>query len=63
MVNIIDPLGTGVLGLEEGEICNRDGCQGIMTYVKEGSCSCHINPPCSVCTDARLQCSECGEEA
>lgn len=50
------------VGREEGAICNRDGCQGIMEWEKNGSCSCHINPPCSVCTDAKLTCNECGEE-
>lgn len=27
----------------------------------EASCSCHINPPCSKCTDERMVCVECGE--
>jgi len=25
------------------------------------SCSCHISPPCSKCTDDRMVCPECGE--
>lgn len=47
-------------GISEDEVCNRDGCKGIMKREKEGSCSCHINPPCSACVDAHLVCSVCG---
>ena len=33
------------LGVCKGEICNRDGCQGIIKEVDDGQgCSCHINP-------------------
>lgn len=27
----------------------------------EESCSCHINPPCSVCVDEEWMCGKCGE--
>lgn len=48
------------LGYLKGEICNRNGCNGIIDeHEKEGSCSCHINPPCSTCTDASEYCPEC----
>lgn len=49
-------------GLSEGETCGREGCQGTMRRVDDGeSCSCHINPPCSHCTDASYECDTCGE--
>ena len=49
-------------GLVEGDICGREGCQGTMRRVDDSeSCSCHINPPCSHCTDASYECDECGE--
>lgn len=46
-------------GIEEGDTCGRDGCEGIMAYKRDGDCSCHINPPCSSCTGAKLHCPEC----
>ena len=46
----------------EGDICGFEGCQGILEYVRQTSCSCHINPPCSACTDAPLVCGICEEE-
>ena len=48
------------IGLIEDEKCNRDGCVGIMQRVDtDGCCSCHINPPCSYCTDAEFICDTC----
>jgi hypothetical protein len=48
------------IGYETGEICNRDGCNGIIAeHQKEGSCSCHINPPCGYCTTDAHYCPEC----
>lgn len=48
-------------GYEEGDICNRDGCQGIIEQESaDRSCYCHISPPCSVCVDDRHFCPECG---
>jgi hypothetical protein len=29
---------------------------------KVDDCYCHIATPCGLCTDAKLVCSECGEE-
>ncbi len=47
-------------GYEKGEMCNRDGCVGIIDErEKEGSCSCHISPPCSTCVDDRHYCPVC----
>lgn len=50
------------IGLEGGAVCNRDGCKGIMEYIRQGACSCHINPPCSACVEAPLMCPLCGAE-
>ena len=41
-----------MIGNEEGEMCNRDGCTGTMQYKIDG-CTCHINPPCSACVNVR----------
>lgn len=52
------------IGYEKGDICNRNGCIGIIDeHEKEGCCSCHINPPCSYCTEQSEYCLECGWEA
>jgi len=53
-------------GWEIGDICNREGCQGILDEDGDkymDSCSCHINPPCSRCTTNWAVCPECGWEA
>ena len=50
------------IGYEEGDLCNRDGCRGIMGYNPVENCSCHINPPCSHCVENPCVCLECGEE-
>src|SRR5687767_7761901 len=48
------------LGVLKGEKCNRNGCDGIIdSHQKEGSCSCHINPPCSYCTTDNNYCPKC----
>jgi len=55
-------------GSEEGYACTRtDGegniCKGLLEYYPdhpEMGCSCHINPPCSYCTDQHLECPKCG---
>ena len=48
-------------GVETGEICNRDGCKGIIDeHESDGGCSCHCgNPPCAHCVDDRHYCPEC----
>lgn len=51
------------LGYLEGEKCNRDGCAGIIKEREKRSCSCHINPPCSACTENRGYCEVCGWDA
>ncbi len=50
-------------GIEKGEVCNRDGCTGIIDeHEKEGGCSCHINPPCWYCVHDATFCPVCGYE-
>lgn len=46
-------------GDQEGEVCWRDGCQGIIACHPVENCSCHINPPCSACTDPKEYCPVC----
>lgn len=47
-------------GLIKGEVCNRNGCIGVIeASEKEGSCSCHITPPCSYCTTDNNYCPKC----
>lgn len=48
-------------GYLAGEICGRDGCEGIIVKGEsEYGCSCHMGaPPCSSCTTPREYCPEC----
>ena len=47
-------------GVVKGEICNRNGCAGIIDeHEKDGSCACHIHPPCSYCTTDTAYCPTC----
>jgi len=52
------------LGIEPGDICNREGCKGELTEMMNplGGCSCHLFPPCSYCTFEGVECDECGWE-
>lgn len=51
-------------GYSKDETCNRNDCKGIINeYEKEGSCSCHINPPCGYCTEPNAYCETCGWDA
>lgn len=51
-------------GVFKGELCNRDGCTGVIeAYDKEGCCSCHISAPCSYCTTQTEYCPKCGWSA
>lgn len=49
-------------GTEEGEVCGRRGCDGVIEIKMpdDGSCSCHISPPCSYCTSSTFACPKCG---
>lgn len=52
-------------GQEVGDVCNREDCKGIIAEHEVKNCSCHINPPCSACTDDKRFCTLCdwiGEE-
>lgn len=52
------------IGYEKGEVCNRNNCSGIIEeYDIDGSCSCHVNPPCSYCTTPKEYCPACGWDA
>ncbi|TCL70603.1 hypothetical protein [Rhizobium sp. BK251] len=52
------------VGWLAGEKCGRKGCAGIIEeHASDRCCSCHINPPCSYCTDPREYCEACGWEA
>lgn len=47
-------------GLSAGDVCRRNDCPGIIDEHEKESCSCHINPPCSACTEPRAYCPKCG---
>lgn len=47
-------------GIEEGDGCGRNGCDGVMEIEPVKDCSCHIAPPCSACVEARVWCPKCG---
>ena len=49
-------------GYEEGDVCRRDGCEGVIEIHPSENCSCHIAPPCSACTEHREHCPKCGYE-
>lgn len=49
-------------GEELGAVCGRSGCDGILVELRDGGCSCHINPPCDSCMSARPSCPVCGWE-
>jgi len=47
-------------GLIQGDVCNRNGCKGVMQQVhNDTGCSCHICPPCSHCVDMLFECDDC----
>lgn len=48
------------VGKEDGATCGREGCAGVMGFQPVKNCSCHLNPPCSACTDNPLVCLTCG---
>lgn len=51
-------------GFVKGEVCGRDGCQGIIEeHEKDGGCTCFINPPCSYCVEPCEFCPECDWQA
>jgi len=48
-----------LLGKEEGDKCNFNGCSGVLEYTESENCSCHISPPCPSCMSVKLHCPEC----
>jgi hypothetical protein len=48
-----------LIGYNEGDVCGRDNCKGILYYPKVENCSCHTNPPCSTCVENKLSCPVC----
>lgn len=48
------------IGFEEGEICGRDGCDGVIKLQKTDNCSCHLNAPCAPCMSREFHCPDCG---
>jgi len=46
-------------GFEDGSICDRKGCVGIITSHEKRPCSCHTSPPCSACVEPRAYCPIC----
>lgn len=48
-----------MIGYEEGDVCNRDGCPGIIKNAPVENCTCFICAPCSRCVEDRTYCPEC----
>ncbi|KQI68727.1 hypothetical protein AN189_07460 [Loktanella sp. 3ANDIMAR09] len=48
------------IGTEEGERCNRQGCDGTMVFEDVEGCSCHINAPCHGHENQQIICDGCG---
>lgn len=50
-----------ITGKNAGEVCNREGCTGIMQQPqKHEDCYCHVEPPCSYCAEPKENvCSKC----
>lgn len=46
--------------LEPGSSCPCEGCGGTLDCAPPVNCSCHIDAPCSSCTEAGLLCDTCG---
>lgn len=49
-------------GVDEGDVCGWEGCEGILELEEVEKCSCHINPPCPACEDQGLVCNLCSRE-
>jgi hypothetical protein len=47
-------------GVQEGAVCNRDGCTGRMKVWRDGECTCFQSSPCGSCANLGLECTECG---
>lgn len=51
------------LGYEEGAICNRNGCDGVIELEEVKNCSCHLTAPCWAHQSADMCCHDCGWRA
>lgn len=52
------------IGYCEGDVCGREGCQGILKQHPVENCSCHMgHPPCGQCTTPREYCPVCEWDA
>lgn len=49
-----------IIGTEEGDTCNRGGCDGTMGFAEVKDCSCHLHPPCDACANNPIVCLKCG---
>jgi hypothetical protein len=49
-------------GTQEGSVCGRAACAGVIERHEVENCSCHISPPCSACVDTQNFCPECDWE-
>lgn len=47
-------------GSREGDICNRNGCKGVMVLDDVENCSCHLRATCCQCFNRDLCCQVCG---
>lgn len=50
-------------GYSEGDVCDREGCNGQIQLRLVENCSCHISPPCSACSEPLHYCDICGWDA
>ncbi len=47
-------------GYTEGDLCNRNGCEGTIIHNKRRNCSCHLGgAPCDGCVYRGVICDEC----
>jgi hypothetical protein len=46
-------------GQDEGDVCGRDGCRGVMTPTSDGNCSCFLAEPCWSCLGSQMVCDYC----
>lgn len=46
-------------GENEGDVCNRNGCDGVLHFPPVADCCCHVSPPCQRCIENELCCTKC----
>ena len=49
----------GPFGTEEGDVCRRERCKGVIIIPPPEGCSCHISPPCAACVGVKPYCPKC----